>query len=315
MKQLLYGAGLAGWMLCASACGARPSSSTAEADADTLRTERSFELPQVPDVLTNPEDRLDYVVTHYWDRFDFRDTAYIHLPDVTEQALVNYLDLLTRVQPAQADSAFAGMLRSAQAEPVMYHYMAENIRRYLYDPNSPMRNEDLYASAARYLAQHPEADFAAQSRAVHDLKLVGMNRAGSPATNFNYTLRNGRRGSLATLQTSVPVLLVFYNPDCESCVETIGQMSQSTALADAVANGRLTVLAVYTEGDADIWNSHAGQLPKGWIDAQDPSHVILDQELYDLTAMPTLYLLDARKRVVVKDASPEQVERFVSQNP
>jgi hypothetical protein len=31
--------------------------------------------------------------------------------------------------------------------------------------------------------------------------------------------------------------------------------------------------------------------------------------------MPTLYLLDARKRVVVKDASPEQVERFVSQNP
>jgi hypothetical protein len=92
-------------------------------------------------------------------------------------------------------------------------------------------------------------------------------------------------------------------------------MSQSTALADAVANGRLTVLAVYTEGDPDIWNSHAGQLPKGWIDAQDPSHVILDQELYDLTAMPTLYLLDARKRVVVKDASPEQVERFVSQNP
>jgi thiol-disulfide isomerase/thioredoxin len=301
--------GLMLWMLCASACGARPASGTDVSATDSLGAQPTFELPEVPAMLTTPEERLDYVVMHYWDRFDFRDTALIHLPDVTEQALVNYLDLLTRANEAQADSSFARMFRSAQTETVTYHYFAETVRHYLYDPNSPMRNEDLYASAARFLSAHPESDLAAQSRATHDLKLIGMNRAGQPATDFRYTLRGGRQGSLSSLRVATPLLLLlFYNPDCESCVETLKMMQASEVLANAVSSKRLTVLAVYTEGDPDIWREHAGQLPVDWMDAQDPTRSILEKELYDLTAMPTLYLLDQDKRVVMKDAVWEDVE-------
>jgi thiol-disulfide isomerase/thioredoxin len=307
MKQLLNALCIALCALCTSSCGARPASGDTS-DVDTLGVHQSFELPEVPAMLTSPEDRLHFVVMHYWDRFDFRDTALIHLPDLTEQALVNYLDLLTRVDEAQADSSFARTFTAAGEETVMYHYFAENVRRYLYNPNSPLRNEDLYASAARYLAAHPEQDIAAQSRAVHDLKLIAMNRPGQPATDFPYVLRGGRKGTLRTLRTTVPVLVVFYNPDCESCVETLGQMRASQVLTQAVQSGRLTVLAVYTEGDADIWRQHAGELPDGWLDAQDPARVILEKELYDLSGMPSLYLLDKDKRVMLKDPTWPQVE-------
>jgi thiol-disulfide isomerase/thioredoxin len=121
-------------------------------------------------------------------------------------------------------------------------------------------------------------------------------------------LRGGRKGTLRTLRTTVPVLVVFYNPDCESCVETLGQMRASQVLTQAVQSGRLTVLAVYTEGDADIWRQHAGELPDGWLDAQDPARVILEKELYDLSGMPSLYLLDKDKRVMLKDPTWPQVE-------
>jgi hypothetical protein len=314
MRQLFCVLGLMLWMLCASACGARPATTADAAATDSLGAQPTFELPEVPEVLTRPEDRLHFVVQHYWDRFDFRDTALIHLPDVTEQALVNYFDLLTRVDEAQADSSFARTLQAALPETVMYHYFAETIRRYLYDPNSPLRNEDLYASAARFLAAHPEADLAAQSRATHDLKLIGMNRVGQPATNFQYVMRGGQRGSLATLKTSTPLMLVFYNPDCESCVETLTEMKASEVLTAAVKSHQLTVLAVYTEGDPDIWREHAGQLPIDWLDAQDPTRSILEKELYDLSAMPALYLLDAQKKVMLKDALWTQIEDFLLQN-
>jgi thiol-disulfide isomerase/thioredoxin len=306
--------GLALWVLFASSCGARTAGGSDAAEADSLGAQYAFELPQVPAVLTNPEERLEFVVMHYWDRFDFRDTALIHLPDVTEQALVDYLDLLARVDGVKADSAFARTFTAALPETVMYHYFAETVRHYLYEPNSPMRNEDLYASAARFLAAHPEADIAAQSRAEHDLKLIAINRVGSLATDFTYVMRGGVRGSLSTLRTSCPVLLVFYNPDCESCVATLLQMQSSQVLADAVSRKCLTVLAVYTEGDPDIWRQHAGQLPVDWLDAQDPSRSILEKELYDLTAMPALYLLDAGKRVLLKDAEWEQVESFLAKS-
>ena len=56
--------------------------------------ERTFTLPEVPVMLNTPELRASYVMEHYWDNFDFADTAYIHLPDITEQAIVNFMDLM-----------------------------------------------------------------------------------------------------------------------------------------------------------------------------------------------------------------------------
>ena len=39
---------------------------------------------------------------------------------------------------------------------------------------------------------------------------------------------------------------------------------------------------------------------------------VYKRQVYDLKAMPTLYLLDAEKRVILKDASFEQVEERLS---
>lgn len=64
----------------------------------------TFTLPEVPIMLQSPEDRLNFMVQHYWDHFNFKDTAYIHVPDITEQALVDYMDLLNRVPSSLSDS-------------------------------------------------------------------------------------------------------------------------------------------------------------------------------------------------------------------
>ena len=37
--------------------------------------QRSFQLPEVPAMLDTPEARAAFVARHYWDHFDFADTA------------------------------------------------------------------------------------------------------------------------------------------------------------------------------------------------------------------------------------------------
>ena len=49
----------------------------------------------------------------------------------------------------------------------------------------------------------------------------------------------------------------------------------------------------------------------GWIDAYDAEQTILNQNLYDLKAIPTLYLLDKDKKVLLKDASVGQIEVYL----
>ena len=57
-------------------------------------TPKAFVLPEVPASLNTPEARANYVCEHYWDHFDFADTTYLHTPEVTEQALVDFMDLM-----------------------------------------------------------------------------------------------------------------------------------------------------------------------------------------------------------------------------
>ncbi|MDE7122932.1 MAG: DUF5106 domain-containing protein, partial [Alistipes sp.] len=56
----------------------------------------------------------------------------------------------------------------------------------------------------------------------------------------------------------------------------------------------------------------AGDVPSSWIDACDPSGAIRSEGLYDLRAIPSLYLLDARKRVLLKDTvDVERIEEVI----
>ena len=52
--------------------------------------------------------------------------------------------------------------------------------------------------------------------------------------------------------------------------------------------------------------------PKEWINCYDPDYVIRTDTLYNIRAIPSLYLLDAQKRVVLKDATPERVIMFLN---
>ncbi|WP_368350996.1 DUF5106 domain-containing protein, partial [Phocaeicola dorei] len=135
----------------------------------------TFTLPEVPIMLQSPEDRLNFMVQHYWDHFNFKDTAYIHVPDITEQALVDYMDLLNRVPSSLSDSCLIRIMQQASQEKKMFGYFVEIFRRYLFDPNSPLRNEELYEPVCRFLSASSLTDEAARSRAQHDLKLIGMN--------------------------------------------------------------------------------------------------------------------------------------------
>jgi len=71
-------------------------------------------------------------------------------------------------------------------------------------------------------------------------------------------------------------------------------------------------LSVYPDEDLAIWKQNQSEIPSSWINSYDKG-VIKKQELYDLKAIPTLYLLDKSKMVLLKDVRFEDVEHFLFQ--
>ena len=69
-------------ILCMLACGNTNNKQQNTRNNPIVKQEqkKGFQLPEVPIMLNTPEQRAVYVAEHYWDHFDFADTAYIHLP-------------------------------------------------------------------------------------------------------------------------------------------------------------------------------------------------------------------------------------------
>jgi len=290
-----------------NACGSKTSPVTQ--DTVLVQEQTQFPFPAIPEVLTSPDERKAYLLTHYWEQFDFADTTLVNNRDVTEQGFVNFIALLaggTTPEDLMRESlenwcmAFVGQEHARKV-------LTQTADDYLYNPNSPFYNEGLYGMYLEaLLGKLPQTD-AMRSAYRFKLELVRRNNVGDKATDFTYYQPDGTRRTLATTPVKNDrLLLMFYDPECESCHEVLLQMAADTALAEAVRAGKLSVLAVYTEGNDAAWRKALPDMPEGWMVGTD-CEAVKTGALYDLKAMPSLYLLDGKKTVLLKDAAYEKI--------
>jgi hypothetical protein len=72
----------------------------------------------------------------------------------------------------------------------------------------------------------------------------------------------------------------------------------------------LTILTVYPDEDLDEWLAHLPKMPANWVHGYDKGMKISREKLYDIRAIPTIFLLDKDKKVILKDVSVDAVELY-----
>ena len=172
-----------------------------------------------------------------------------------------------------------------------------------------MKNEEMFILMCRSVEALPQAELVLKQRAQYARTLAEKNRVGMNAADFVYTLESGKQGNLYDLKAEY-TLVFFYDPDCDTCTEIKRMMKQSFLLKDMVAKGQMTVLTVYPDGDVALWQKRLSELEKEWVNAYDKNQVITHDLLYDLSSLPSFYLLDKDKKVVLKDADWRQIMQF-----
>ena len=311
MKYQSLAACAIGVCLLAS-CNTKPTQ-TAEVQ-ETATALQPLVLPTIPDILTTQEAQDEYLATHYWDKFNFADTAYIGNVDITEQALADFTGVLHRINPTTAAEAITNMMAAAHIDSLMFDYFINLTDKYYYNPNSPLRNDEYYMPVLNYLvAITPDTD-AQRYRYMDRLQMAMKNRPGEQATNVEWVTADGQKMSLKDVKAHF-TLLFFNEPDCHDCARVKEYMNQSQLFSFLLSNKTedggvpLQVVGIYAGEDEELWKG--GVYPSFMINGYDKSQKISMQRLYDLKAYPTLYLLDDQKRVVLKDVSVEQVERWL----
>lgn len=282
--------------------------SRGEAVQDTIRR---FTLPSIPSSLTTVGERADYLVRHYWDSVDFADAACLSHPDIIEQAWVDYCDILNHVPLMTARESMRNTVERAYANREVFDSIVDLADKYLCDPASPMRNEEFYIPVLEAMIAAPLLDDMEKLRPKAQLELAKKNRIGSKAENFKYTSASGKRSSLYR-QKADYIVLFINDPGCHVCMQTLRELKKATAVNRMLQHKRLLVLSVYSGEEVDRWRRHLDDFPKEWINGYDRRSAIEEQRLYDLQVIPTLYLLDKEKVVLLKDASVQAIEDYLS---
>lgn len=266
--------------------------------------------PEIPQMMTSPEQRAAYYAKHYWDGYSLADTAFIH-SDETEQLYADFLNALLYVDTAEYCSALQTMMSLMEADSVAYAHFCFLSEKYLYDPNSPMRNEDYYIPILEQMLASARLTELDKLRPADQLKQALKNRPGMKAADFSYVTPGGKAGKLSQLKSDY-TLLFFYDPDCTSCQEFERVLSEMPFFLDIQKKGILRVLAVYPDGDENEWLLKSSKMPQGWIVGWNKQGDIRSKTLYEIRATPTLFLLDKQKKVILKDATLENIIRYLS---
>lgn len=177
---------------------------------------------------------------------------------------------------------------------------------------SPYRNEERYIAFADSLLSTDNLPDALRERVAERRRIALLNRPGSIAADFRYVDHNGKESRLHDLKSTL-TLLIFYDPECPHCEDILRSYASSKIINRAISQNKLTVIAIYAEGKRDVWDKTRYDLPDNWLVGYDLTGV-LDEDLYYLPAMPTPYLLDVDKRVLLKDPTPRELLRTIARS-
>ena len=300
-------------LLCA--CGPRGGQAGSDAPA-----RRDFPAVEVPSLYTDPLERAGYAAGHFWDRFT--DTTAVYACDsatvngvpleALESQMGLFASLLGELPPDAGSKAVIRLYDRADAferkypESNVFEELSRLTRHYLYDPNSPVRDEDLYYYFVERLGRSDLIDNGYRMGYEWDARMCNLNRVGTPAADFSFTDTRGRVRTLYGVKAEYTVL-IFGNPGCKACVEIMEAMESTPEVAALIAAGRLQVVDVYIDQEIDDWKAHIPEYPATWINGYDHNYAIRTDLIYNIRGIPSIYLLDQDKTVLLKDATDARV--------
>ena len=280
---------------------------------------------QLPSMISGQQEALEYMAVNYWNGITDPSRSYpsdsllvsgVRRGEV-EQKFADWTSIMEYAGYGVWSKAVGNLYDRALAcerkdtTSQVFETFVDLFQKYYYDPNSPMRNEDVYYHFVSRYASYEGLTDVEKAKYEREARLCALNRIGTRASDFRFADRRGNITNLYDIKAEL-TLLFFSNPGCDACMNIINVLREDPVISSMVASGRLAVANIYIDEDIQAWRSYMPVYPEEWYNGFDPDMVLRNNEIYAVRAIPSLYLLDSEKRVIMKDAPEERLFRYLS---
>ncbi len=260
----------------------------------------------LPDHLTSPQQKLSYLIDHYWDKMEAQ-------PDTTQSLVIRQVeDFCALIHAAPLDKVQRSIIRPLNAlsgsalQTALTTYTTQ-----LYRPESPHYNEEFYRFILAWEKCSMKLDSARRVAAYLQEIRLRNNAVGHLAQDFVYHTSD-TTGIVARRLShfAAPYTLLILSVDSDTRNIQWGKaFQQSKSLVRMMKQHTLRPLVIYTGNTRP--DSLQRSLWSGVTFAYDSAQLIANQKRYDLSRGSALYLLDAKKRVLLRNTTIPKVATYL----
>lgn len=226
-----------------------------------------------------------------------------------ENSLKIFLQNAYTLNESDALIQLDSLLTTSSKDSSVFHQTIIFLQAAVSNPNSRFRNDKMYIKILQAQLQSSWFNVNEKKSVYVKLKLLQQNNVGFRANDFTYIIPTGEKRRIYEINAKF-LLLYFNNPECPACKELKMALENSATIKSKIENHQLTILSIYPDNGERIWLHYLPQYPKNWLHGRDDKEYIFKNGVYDLRAIPSIYLLDENKIVLLKDCfSITQVEQ------
>ena len=263
-----------------------------------------------PTTITDPQARAAYILKHVWTDYEVIDSTMFADRGEAEQFLVNYF--------AVADVAGTETMEEvsgdyfAKGDTFADSVMVAMADKYFGTAASPLFSDELYLSVMEPARKAGVLTDAQKVILADHIRLMGMNKVGSPAPDFAFLTLDGKSHRFSELKGK-PTVLLLYNIGCSTCHSLMQFLSDHSSYRRWVEEGKINFLAITSSDQLDMWKGEQQYVPDYALSGLDSEMTIIRKELIDVRAYPTLYFFDKDMKVLAKDIHVDDLTDLISE--
>lgn len=271
----------------------------------------NISMPEIPmQYYNNPPKIQEFVMQHFFDNFPWDDPRIFNTP-VAENKFKDYVDFVYQIDRPELDTFVVEALKASSINKTSHRLFFERLDKDLGYYMSNYKVEHTYIKMLQYILSTPDLEQFRRTYYEYELSTINKNLNGSIAADFRFVDEKGDTSNLHSVQSEY-ILLFLHNPTCSTCHEVRHRIAQYEWLNKAIASGKLIVLTVYMEKDANVWKHYLeSEANPSYMHAWNFDLSIEENSLYETRTIPYMFLLDKNKRVIRKNILYNEIEDYI----
>lgn len=262
---------------------------------------RLFPYPDVPEEKTILSERCNHLVYHFWDRANL--TTMFSSRQKLHNAIGNWFGFMPYATADTVHISIDALISKVSKSGPNTLTLAQMAEAWVYSDTSEIQSEELYLPFAKAAANHKKISKAERQRFAAQAKVIetsGLN--ATLPSNLRFKSSDGKTMTIGDLRGE-SILLAFVDPSCSDCTLDIVRLSADPNVRDMTARGEMTIVMLYADEPDELWTTKTATMPDNWITGTMPDA----DEYFDLSVIPSYYILGPDYKVVAKQLIADQI--------